>query len=258
MEIEMTIYDRCPKCNAPTVEGATECLSCGIIFEKYRQINQAESNQERQEGASRTLVENLIKETKLFKISQSVETLELITGFETRNRYRINDAMNRDIVEVTEEKGGFGGMMSRLLLSHMRGLTLSAMTADGLELFRLNRPFAFYFSKMQTTDSSGRPICKIVRRFALINRRFDILDPCDRRRMTITGPLLKPWTFKVFDQHGAEIGVIKKRWSGLLKEALSTADNFQVSVERDLEFRDKLSILSAAFLIDLIHFERKG
>lgn len=254
----MTMYDRCPKCDAPATEGATECLVCGIIFEKYRQINQAESVQARQEGAGRTLIENLIKDTKIFKISQSVEALEVIAGFESRNRYRVNDAMNRDIVEVTEEKGGFGGMMSRLLLSHMRGLTLSAMTADGLELFRLNRPFAFYFSKMQATDSSGRPICTVARRFSLINRRFDILDPCERIRMTITGPLLKPWTFRVFDQNGAEIGVIKKKWSGLLKETFSTADNFEVTVERNLEFRDKLSILSAAFLIDLIHFERKG
>lgn len=254
----MTMLERCPKCDTPTTEGATECLSCGVVFEKYRQIQQAESVQASREGAGRTLVESLIRDAKVFKISQSMETLELLVGFESRNRYRVTDATNRDIVSVTEEKGGFGGMISRLFLSHMRGLTLSATTDDGLEFFRLARPFAFYFSEMAATDSSGRPLCKIARRFALLNRRFDILDPSERVRMTITGPLLKPWTFKIFDREGAEIGVIKKQWSGLLKETFSTADNFQVTVERNLEVRDKLSILSAAFLIDLIHFERKG
>ena len=52
------------------------------------------------------------------------------------------------------------------------------------------------------------------------------------------------------------IGHVKKKWSGLLKEAFTDADNFEVEFVADIDPRWKAVALAAAVLIDVIHFER--
>ena len=49
---------------------------------------------------------------------------------------------------------------------------------------------------------------------------------------------------------------MKKKWSGLLKEAFTEADNFEVEFVADIDPRWKALALAAAVLIDVVHFER--
>jgi len=63
--------------------------------------------------------------------------------------------------------------------------------------------------------------------------------------------------FKVFTvQTGEEVGVIAKQWTGLFKEALTDADNFNISFPVDLDVRVKATLLGALFLIDFMYFEQ--
>ena len=71
----------------------------------------------------------------------------------------------------------------------------------------------------------------------------------------IIGPFFKPWTFEL-TVGGRVIGHIKKKWSGLLKEAFTDADNFEVEFAPDTDPRWKALALAAAVLLDVVHFER--
>jgi hypothetical protein len=46
-----------------------------------------------------------------------------------------------------------------------------------------------------------------------------------------------------------EVGKISKKWSGLLREAFTDADNFGISFPMDLDVRMKAVMLGASFLI---------
>jgi hypothetical protein len=89
-----------------------------------------------------------------------------------------------------------------------------------------------------------------------------------------------PWSFFVRLPRGADgsegqaVGEIKKKWSGILKEMLTDADNFGMSrrfclpfcfltgycctgcdFDRRLPKEHKALILAAVFLIDYVYFE---
>lgn len=53
-------------------------------------------------------------------------------------------------------------------------------------------------------------------------------------------------------------GKITKKWSGLLKEGFTDADNFGVTFPNDWPNEQKALFLGAVFLIDFVHFEDKG
>ncbi len=57
---------------------------------------------------------------------------------------------------------------------------------------------------------------------------------------------------------GIEAGKITKKWSGLMKEGFTDADNFGVMFPADWDVESKALLLGAVFLIDFVHFENKG
>ena len=65
------------------------------------------------------------------------------------------------------------------------------------------------------------------------------------------------WTFQI-RKDGVEYGKITKKWSGLMKEGITDADNFGVVFPVDWEVQWKALFLGAVFLIDFVHFENKG
>jgi hypothetical protein len=71
----------------------------------------------------------------------------------------------------------------------------------------------------------------------------------------IFGPILRPWTFEVRID-GAVRAVVRKRWSGFLKESFTDADNFGVDIGGLPTSRLKMLIFAATVLIDVVHFER--
>jgi hypothetical protein len=84
-----------------------------------------------------------------------------------------------------------------------------------------------------------------------------VLSSNGAKLFDLFGPLLHPWTFNI-QENGRELGMIQKKWSGLLKEGFSDADNFGVTFPRDWPVEKKTLALGAVFLIDFVHFEDKG
>ena len=67
------------------------------------------------------------------------------------------------------------------------------------------------------------------------------------------------WTFPFYDLRNTERAVIKKKWSGLLKEVFMDADNFVVHYADPKLTQDERSlILAAAVFTDLQYFEKKS
>ena len=76
--------------------------------------------------------------------------------------------------------------------------------------------------------------------------------------MEVASPIWKLWTFP-FIAGGAEVASVKKKWSGILSEAFTDRDNFQVEFHtEDLPNDQRKVILAAAIYIDLMYFEKKS
>ena len=192
--------------------------------------------------------------TSSLVVRQQKEWGEILTGFESKNRYVISDESGRRLYLAAEEPGS---MLLRWFLKALRPFTVAVLTESGQVVLRVVRPFRFYFHQAEVVDARGQSLGTIVRRFSILRRRYSLLDSDGREAFELFGPLLHPWTFQI-QKDGVECGKITKKWSGLLKEGFSDADNFGVVFPAEWDVSRKALFLGAVFLIDFVHFENKG
>ena len=187
-------------------------------------------------------------------VSQQKEWGEILTGFETKNRYAISDVSGSRLYLAAEEAGS---TLLRLFLKALRPFTIAVLTENGQVILRVIRPFRFYFHRADVVDSQGQTIGVIERRFSVLRRIYSVLDSSGEEVFRLFGPILHPWTFQIKND-GIEYGKITKKWSGLLKEGFTDADNFGVMFPAEWDVKLKALFLGAVFLIDFVHFENKG
>ncbi|MFP3937228.1 MAG: phospholipid scramblase-related protein [Phycisphaerae bacterium] len=193
----------------------------------------------------------LLRDVTVLAVRQQVEWVEVLADFETQNRYVVCDGEGRELLYAAEHSGVF----SRMIFQSTRPFTIDVLDADGKLVLRLRRPWRFYFHQVNVLDADGRPIGTVVRRFSVLRRIYSVLDDNGAEMLRLFGPVLHPWTFRILAD-GQELGKIRKRWSGLGKEAFTDADNFGMDLPADMDPRTKGLLLGAVFLIDYVHFEK--
>jgi hypothetical protein len=187
-------------------------------------------------------------------IRQQKEWGEILTGFETKNRYIVSDEAGSNLYVAAEDAGS---PIIRWFLKALRPFMIAVLTEAGQEVLRVVRPFRFYFHRAEITGSQGQPLGVIERRFSLLRRVYSVQDRSGTEIFQLFGPILHPWTFQIL-KDGVECGKITKKWSGLMKEGMTDADNFGVQYPVDWDVPWKALFLGAVFLIDFVHFENKG
>jgi hypothetical protein len=182
-------------------------------------------------------------------VTQSKEWGEILTDFETKNKYIVRSERGADLYWAAEEGGS---IILRWLLKALRPFTVVIFGADNEVLIRVKRPFRFYFHEAMVVDGDGKLIGHFKKRFSIIRKKYSVFDADDHEIYQLFGPLFRPWTF-VIKNDGQEFGKITKQWSGLLKESFTDADNFGVEFPTNWSVTLKALLLGAVFLIDFVH-----
>jgi uncharacterized protein YxjI len=248
---------KCPKCGFTANSSFKECPRCGVIISRF--LHKAKGDRQaasRDATRKNSGLENLAQADALI-IRQQKEWGEILTGFETKNKYEVVDLFSNPLLEVQEEGGSALTTITRLFLKALRPFTMHLFSPQGAGLFKLARPFRFYFHELDVSQSNGAPLGKIKRRFALLRRIYSVVDRNDNEIFELFGPLLHPWTFQI-KRDDKEVGKITKKWSGLVKESFTDADNFGITFPKGIDLSQKAVLLGAVFLIDFVHFENSG
>ena len=188
-------------------------------------------------------------------VQQKKEWGEILTGFETKNAYMVFDAQGRELYTAVEDGGFF---LWRWILKALRPFVILLLLPDQRSAIKVKRYFRFFFHSADIFDANDRLLGTIKRRFSILRKKYSILDPSGNETYQLFGPILHPWTFEIRDEADNEYGKITKKWSGLLKEGFTDADNFGVIFPREWPVERKALFLGAVFLIDFVHFENKG
>lgn len=190
---------------------------------------------------------------QVLRVRQEVEPLQVFTGLETNNRYRIMDERGETVAFAAEDSG----FMTRQFLRGHRPLSIRVVDETGAIQMLARRDFFWLFSHLRLTDGGGQPLADMQRRFRVLDRRFDVITP-DGDASLVHGPLLRPYTFWL-KRGGVDVAKITKRWSGVAKEVFTVADSFSLEfLDDELPDRWRWIALGAAFAIDLDFFERRG
>lgn len=192
-------------------------------------------------------------------VRQKRELAELI-GFETRNKYEILDDKAQPLAWCAERNDGLMGLLARQLLGHWRTFELSFFDTDRRPALRALHPFRWFFQCLEVSTPEGRSLGRLEQRFAVFAKKFDLHGADGRVRFEMRSGFLSFWTFPVTDPRtGRQVAVIRKKWSGALKELFLDADNFQLEfTDSSLSKEERLLLLAAALFVDLQYFERKG
>ena len=188
-------------------------------------------------------------------VRQTKEMLEIFTGFETANRYRVLTPEGEEAMFCYEESG----MLSRQFMGSHRPLSLHVVDGNGQPILNASRNFFWVFSHLNVQDGSGAPIGSLHRKFGILNRKFALLDSGGQQIAGLNGSVFRRYTFTLNNAHGQEMGRIVKKWGGIIREGFTDADTFSIQfsdVERNQEIR--LLLIASAFAIDLDFFESKG
>jgi len=196
-------------------------------------------------------MENLQKSDTLL-VQQKKEWGEILTGFETKNKYVVRKPSGEELYFAAEESS----FIVRNLLKSLRPYTLHVLTTQGNPVIKLKKPFRFYFHEIEVLNSNEIPLGSVRREFSVFTSQLTVMDSMGNEIYRILGPFFRPWTFKIL-KNDAEAGTISKKWSGLGKEIFTDADNFSVTFPPGSDKHHRAVLLGALFLIDMLYFEQK-
>ncbi|EQC47215.1 phospholipid scramblase-related protein [Bacteriovorax sp. Seq25_V] len=191
-------------------------------------------------------------------VRQVKEWGEILTGFETKNKYQILDANNQPIGFCAEQGSGFWAFIKRSFLRAHRPLTIHVFDREGNKILELDRPYYWFFSSMYVKDANGKNLGHIEQKFAIFRKRYELLDHAHKVFARIDSGFFKFFSFEIFNNGDKSIGLISKKWGGIFKEIFTDSDTFGVQLTTDLSPEQKAIIFANALSIDFDYFEENA
>lgn len=182
-------------------------------------------------------------------VKQKVEPIEIFTGFETKNRYRIISETGQELLFAYEESNFF----AKQFLGMIRPLKMHFIDNSKNEMFSFERKLFFIRARQEVRNNSG-PIGSINQKKWFLSASFEVLVN-NQVKYTIEMKFPHIWTYNIM-QNGQQVGQIKKKWSGIGKEMFTDADNFLVDFGT-IDSKDRSLLLAGALVVDVRNFERK-
>lgn len=198
-------------------------------------------------------------------VKQSIELFEMFTDFETSNKYKVRNSMGQDVYNAVEESD----FCSRQCCGPNRSFKIHIKDAAKRDVIIAERPFVctvlpcFSSCRFEMTVKSpmnDEVLGYIRQNFYCCHPNFSVLDANMTEIFKVEGPCIQcgcsDKVFEIQDLNGTKCGAVTKKWSGILKEAYTDADNFNVSFPIDLDVKLKATLLSLVFMIDFMFYEQ--
>lgn len=207
-------------------------------------------------SSSNSFVESL-KQIHVLHFRQRFEIGEMF-GFETRNRYAVEDENGAQVGYAAEQNRSILGHLSRYFLGHWRSFQIHIFGADRKPAVIVHHPFRILFQRLEVSLVDGTRVGALQQRFAILSKKFDVESPEGQVLLEMRSPFWKFWTFPFYKTTGAEVGRIEKKWTGILSEAFTDKDNFRIKFTENLSDEERVLMLASGIFVDLQYFEKKA
>jgi uncharacterized protein YxjI len=172
--------------------------------------------------------------------------------------YDILDPETRQVVGIARDEPSAWSKYLRLIVKkHFLPTTVRVYEDERMPalLSIVKRP-AFLRTRVEVLDQSGAHCGQFRSKLFSIGVGFWIHDASDRQVAEVKGDW-KGWNFKLRDVGGREIGTITKKWAGLGKELLTSADSYVIALSETAPKGESGLLLAAGLAIDIV-FKEQG
>ncbi len=179
---------------------------------------------------------------------------EHVGMFKAANNYDILDPNNQELIMTCREEklGGFTKILRFTDYKRMTPFEIEIKTKTGENVLTVKRGVSLFLSKVEVLDHNNKLVGSFKQKFFSIGGKFDVLDTKDNVLCHLKGKWTS-WDFKFLNDK-MEYAHVSKKWSGFGKELFTTADNYMLSINENVEKDDpiRLLILAAVMCIDMV------
>lgn len=188
------------------------------------------------------------------KLGDTFLVKEHVGLFKAASNYDVYDpATGQQVLACREENLGLLTKLFRFTdYKRMTPFDLEIRGADGQRLLRVSRGVSLLLSRVTVSDASGATLGTFEQKLFSIGGAFDVKDATGQLACALKGRWTG-WEFR-FERAGTPIARVTKKWAGLGKELLTSADNYVLEIEPSVPAGDPVRglILAAVFCIDLV------
>ncbi|XP_070182216.1 phospholipid scramblase 2-like [Littorina saxatilis] len=204
---------------------------------------------------------------------QETSMMELLTGWEAKNKFRILNSLGQQIYFATEESD----MCQRQCCGPQRGFIYHFSDNNNQEVFRVKREFECcngvvccpctgcrYMATCE--DRNGQILGYVSNLQFCCSPHFAIYDENQAMVGEVKGPCCPcqnmcctdDINFEITDlQTNSSMGTIKKVWEGAIKDMFTDSDNFSVLFPINTEVKKKALMIGMVFIIDMMMYEKQ-
>ncbi|GAA1597578.1 hypothetical protein GCM10009678_94110 [Actinomadura kijaniata] len=171
-----------------------------------------------------------------------------------KSRYTVRDGQGTVLAEAAEEDVPIRKQISRVVFGGIGVYPRTVQVRDPQ-----GTPVLVIANRGYDTDTSvllpdGRLIGWFRQnRYAF---RYSLLDAAGNAVGELKGNRLGR-RFQVLDGYGQHVAQVDKKWAGLGKEVLTTADRYTTEVRAPLPEPLRTLVVTAAIAVDMMHYEEK-
>ncbi len=201
-------------------------------------------------------MQEFFKNSPQLMIKQVKEMFEIVIDWETANKYAIYNSKEQKIGFAAERSHGIFHKIIRNIMRSHRSIDIDIWNSENQLVFTGKRPWYFFFSDLIVKDKDEKILGEIKTRFGILKRKYDLFDQNGKVFGSIESYRWRLWTFTIYDHIGKEIGIISKKWGGVLKEVLTDSDQFTIDYS-NYQWTDeqRAVLLFSCLSIDLDFFE---
>ena len=190
----------------------------------------------------------LQKNTFLFK--------EHVGLLKTSNNYDVYDPHTKEVILHCREKNlnPFFKII-RLLFQELKTMTpfeIEISELNGNKIIKVKKGLSLILSKIEVFDENDKLIGLFKQKLFPVGNNFEIFDENENLVSKLKGSIIG-WNFKFLKDENT-IATVTKKWSGIGKELFTSADNYILDINENIEKTNPLRLLifGAVICIDMV------
>uniref|UniRef100_A0A8D0DWS4 Phospholipid scramblase n=1 Tax=Salvator merianae TaxID=96440 RepID=A0A8D0DWS4_SALMN len=202
-------------------------------------------------------------------VQQQIELMEMISGFETCNKYEVKNSAGQMVYFAAEENDEF----TLNCYGALRPFTIKLFDSRSQPVMQVSREFycsicccpcICCLEELEVQAPLGTVIGYVKQNWHPCLPKFSILNEAREDVLKMTGPCVpcrcfEDINFEVKTLDGkSTIGSVSRQWTGFAREAATDASNFNIRLPVDLDIKVKAMVMGASFLLDFMFFEHSG